>query len=143
MRRNFLFVLSFLAVSFLPAKDIYVNTPHTTLLLKAEQGSPLHISYYGESVTDAEQVYRAYSLWEDAYPAFGLGNYDITALSVRHADGNMSTELVFQQDAVATEGRKTSDAIFQHFIDLLGNSAVKHLPVDTVMNVWCRQQGRT
>ena len=94
-------VLSFLAASFVPAKDIYVSTPHTTLLLKAEQGSPLHISYYGESIADAEQVYRAYSLWEDAYPTFGLGNYDITALSVRHADGNMSTELVYQQDAVA------------------------------------------
>ena len=124
MRRNFLFVLSFLAVSFLPAKDIFVNTPRTTLLLKADQGSPLHISYYGESVADAEQVYCAYSLWEDAYPAFGLGNYDITALSVRHADGNMSTELVFQQDAVATEGNATvytmtmKDKLYDFYVDV-------------------------
>ena len=124
MKRKFIFILSLLAVSILPAKDIYVSTPHTTLLLKAEQGAPLHISYYGESIADAEQVYRAYSLWEDAYPAFGLGNYDITALSVRHADGNMSTELVYQQDGVSTEGNSTvytitlKDKVYDFLVDV-------------------------
>ena len=41
------------------------------------------------------------------------------------------------EDAVAAEGRKTSDAIFQHFIDLLGNSAVKHLPVEHFAKELC------
>ena len=124
MKRTFIFVLSLLAITILPAKDIYVNSPHTTLLLKAEEGKPLHVSYYGESVSDAEQVYRAYSLWEEAYPAFGLGNYDITALSVRHADGNMSTELIYQHDAVMSEGNSTvytitlKDKIYDFLVDV-------------------------
>ena len=117
-------MLSLCAATMMSAKDIYVNSPSTTLLLKADEGQPLHVSYYGESVTNAEQVYRAYSLWEEAYPAFGLGNYDITALSVRHADGNMSTELVYQQDAVTTEGNATvytitlKDKIYDFLVDI-------------------------
>ena len=87
----------------LPAKDIFVNTPHSTLLLKADEGQPLHVSYYGDRIDNAAQVYSAYSLWEDAYPAFGLGNGEINALSVRHADGNMSTELVYQSDTQSQE----------------------------------------
>lgn len=85
------------------AKDIFVNTPNTTLLLKAEENTPLHISYYGSKVTNADEVYMAYSLWEDAYPAFGLGCQDLTCLSVRHADGNMSTELVYVSDTERQE----------------------------------------
>lgn len=85
------------------AKDIFVNTPSTTLLLNAEESKPLHVSYYGSKVTHADEVYNAYSLWEDAYPAFGLGCQDLTCLSVRHADGNMSTELVYVNDTERQE----------------------------------------
>lgn len=85
------------------AKDIFVNTPNTTLLLKAEDGQPLHISYYGERVDNPDMVYRAYSLWEEAYPAFGRGCLDVTALSVKHFDGNMSTEMVYVSDRVTDE----------------------------------------
>lgn len=116
--------IALLVAAVLPAKDIFVNTPQTTLLLKAEQGQPLHVSYYGERVSDAEEVYRAYSLWEEAYPAFGRGNYEINALSVRHADGNMSTELVYMSD---TETRETNsvlytitmkDKVYDFFVDV-------------------------
>ena len=68
--RKLLSTLSLFAAAMCFGKDIYVNSPSTTLLLKAEQGQPLHVSYYGERVDDAQQVYRAYSLWEEAYPAF-------------------------------------------------------------------------
>lgn len=95
--------MTLLAAMALPAKDIFVNTPHSTLLLKADEGQPLHVSYYGDRIDNAAQVYSAYSLWEDAYPAFGLGNGEINALSVRHADGNMSTELVYQSDTQSQE----------------------------------------
>ena len=124
MKKVFLSVMSLFAVALLSAKDIYVNSPGTTLLLKAEAGLPLHVSYYGERVADAEQVYRAYSLWEDAYPAFGLGNYDITALSVRHSDGNMSTELTYLSDVVTTEGNSTvytitmKDKVYEFLVDV-------------------------
>lgn len=95
--------MALLAAMTMSAKDIFVNTPNTTLLLKAEDGQPLHISYYGERVDNADMVYRAYSLWEHAYPAFGRGCSETEALSVRHADGNMSTELAYVSDAQTDE----------------------------------------
>ncbi len=92
-KRFFLCCLALIATVSLSAQDIQVNTPATTLLLKAEVGQPLHVSYFGSRVENIQQVYDAYSLWEYAYPAFGKGCQEITCLSVRHADGNMSTEL--------------------------------------------------
>ena len=106
------------------AKDILVNTPNTTLLLKAEEGKPLHVSYYGEKISSVSQVYDAFSLWEEAYPAFGAGCQEITALDVKHADGNMSTELVYQSDAQQAEAYATvytvtlKDKIYDFEVDV-------------------------
>ena len=106
------------------AKDILVNTPNTTLLLKAEEGKPLHVSYYGEKLSSVSQVYDAFSLWEEAYPAFGAGCQEITALDVKHADGNMSTELVYQSDAQQAEANATvytvtlKDKIYDFEVDV-------------------------
>ena len=36
-----------------------------------------------------------------------------------------------------TRGRKTSEAIFQQFLDLVGNSKVKHLPVEHFARELC------
>ena len=84
-----------LTCTALQAKDIVVNTQHSTLLLKADEGQPLRMSYYGSRLKgDINQVYFAYSLWEEAYPGFGGECLRHTALSVKHSDGNMSTELV-------------------------------------------------
>ncbi len=103
MRRIQLIVMAVCTALSMQAKDIFVNTPNTTLLLKAEDGKPLHVSYYGERIDNAKQVYAAYSLWEHAYPAFGAGCQSVPALSVKHADGNMSTELVYQSDTEKAE----------------------------------------
>ena len=103
MKRTSLSILALLTAVSLSAKDIFVNTPHTTLLLKAEENAPLHISYYGSRIDNAQQVYDAFSLWEEAYPSFGLGNGEICALSVQHVDGNMSTELVYVSDSEKKE----------------------------------------
>ena len=106
------------------AKDILVNTPNTTLLLKAEEGKPLHVSYYGERISSVSQVYDAFSLWEEAYPAFGAGCQEITALDVKHADGNMSTELVYRSDAQQAEANATvytvtlKDKIYDFEVDV-------------------------
>ena len=106
------------------AKDILVNTPNTTLLLKAEEGKPLHVSYYGEKISSVSQVYDAFSLWEEAYPAFGAGCQEITALDVKHADGNMSTELVYRSDAQQAEANATvytvtlKDKIYDFEVDV-------------------------
>ena len=121
--------LSFLAMAVaaaisLQAKDIVVNTPNTTLLLRTSENQPVHISYYGERVENLHQVYNAYSLWQPAYPAFGAGCQEIPALSVKHADGNMSTELVYQSDTETSEANATvytitmKDKAYDFFVDV-------------------------
>ena len=123
MRLSFLLLATVAAMPML-AKDILVNTPNTTLLLKAEEGKPLHVSYYGEKISSVSQVYDAFSLWEEAYPAFGAGCQEITALDVKHADGNMSTELVYQSDAQQAEANATvytvtlKDKIYDFEVDV-------------------------
>ena len=126
MNKTRLSLLLLASVAAMPvlAKDILVNTPNTTLLLKAEEGKPLHVSYYGEKVTNVDQVYDAFSLWEEAYPAFGAGCQEITALDVKHADGNMSTELVYQSDSQQKEANATvytitmKDKLYDFVVDV-------------------------
>jgi len=101
--KTLLFMMAALATQMVQAEDVELNTPNSTLLLKADAGQPLHISYYGSRLTgDVSQVYDAYSLWEEAYPAFGGETLKQSALAIRHCDGNMSTELVVV-DAKAVE----------------------------------------
>ena len=47
MKTPILTSLALLAAVCVQGKDIFVNTPGTTLLLKGEEGKPLMISYYG------------------------------------------------------------------------------------------------
>ena len=106
-KRFLLMAMAACAALALSAKDILVNTPNTSLLLKAEENQPLHISYYGERISDIGQVYYAYSLWDQAYPAFAGGGSNSHALSVKHWDGNMSTELVYIGDTQQPEANST------------------------------------
>lgn len=119
-----LLLLALASSSMLCAKDIFVSTPNTTLLLKAEEGQAVHISYYGTRIDDADQVYRAYSIWEEAYPTYGSGSLEIDALSVRHADGSMATELEYVSDKQTAEQQATlytitmKDKVYPFEVDL-------------------------
>lgn len=106
-----LFAAALMAAAPATAKDIAVNTPHTTLLLRAEQGKALQIGYYGERLANPDEARAAGCFHEDAYPAFGAGCQEITALSVRHAGGNMSTELVVEADRTEQEAHATLHVI--------------------------------
>ena len=104
------------------AKDVFVNTPRTTLMLSVNDGETPRIQYYGSRLkaSQADEVYAARSLNYDAYPAFGRDSFDETALSVTHADGNMSTELVVT--GCRQEGDQTiitlKDKKYDFFVDL-------------------------
>ena len=104
------------------AKDVFVNTPKTTLMLSVNDGETPRIQYYGSRLkaSQADEVYAARSLNQDAYPAFGRDSFDETALSVTHADGNMSTELVVT--GCRQEGDQTiitlKDKKYDFFVDL-------------------------
>lgn len=117
------------------AKDVFINTPNTTLMLAVNEGQSPRIHYYGSRLrTDqAHEVYDAMSINYDAYPAFGRNSFDETALSVTHADGNMSTELVVT--GCRTDGDKTiislKDKKYEFFVDLYYKSNDKSDVIET------------
>ena len=112
----------FAASTTAAAKDVFVNTPKTSLMLSVNEGSTPRIHYYGSRVkaSQAQEIYDAMSINYDAYPAFGRESYDETALSVTHADGNMSTELAITGSR--QEGDLTiismKDKKYNFFVDL-------------------------
>ncbi len=107
---------------FVKAQNIFVNTPKTTLMLTANEGGTPRIHYYGSRITpdQGREVIDAMSINYDAYPAFGRESFDETALSVTHADGNMTTELAITGSR--TEGDLTiismKDKAYDFFVDL-------------------------
>ena len=104
------------------AENVFVNTPKTTLMLSVDEGHAPRIAYYGARLRpeEARQVYDAGALGGEAYPAFGRNSFGETALSVTHADGNMTTELA------ATGWRREGDVTivslkdrkYNFFVDL-------------------------
>ncbi len=129
MKKTFLFALTLSMALMAHADDITVSTPNTTLLLNAQTGQPLRVSYYGSRVTRPAEVYDAYSLWEEAYPAFGRGCLDITALSVKHFDGNMSTELEVTGHEQTVDGNS-------HLFTIHMKDKVYDLNVDVCYRAW-------
>lgn len=78
-------------------KEVIVSTPNTSLLLSAPEQGELKIMYYGEKITpdQVQQIYDAgISYNKPAYPVFGIECRDEAALQVKHADGNLSLEMV-------------------------------------------------
>ncbi len=78
----------------LSAQTVCVNTPSTSLVIAAQEGSEARFLYYGNRLTDEElqNVSQGRGV-APAYPVYGSGSMDETALSARHADGNMTLEL--------------------------------------------------
>ena len=122
MRQLLLSVLALTMSQTMSAKDVFVNTPKTTLMLAVNEGQTPRIHYYGSRIRpeQAHEVYDAMSINYDAYPAFGRNSFDETALSVTHSDGNMSTELVVT--GCKQEGDLTiitlKDKKYDFFVDL-------------------------
>ena len=122
MKQLLLSALALTMSQTISAKDVFVNTPKTTLMLAVNEGQTPRIHYYGSRIRpeQAHEVYDAMSINYDAYPAFGRNSFDETALSVTHSDGNMSTELVVT--GCKQEGDLTiitlKDKKYDFFVDL-------------------------
>lgn len=93
--------LFFVTVAF-SENEIFipVTTADNALVFKVDNTHKLRQCYYGTKLNPADypsvQVSTA-----DAFPTFGTSNINEAALRVVHADGNTSTELVF--DSYTTE----------------------------------------
>ena len=121
--KHFVITICALTLSLgISAKDLFVNTPKTTLMIAANEGQIPRIQYYGSRIKpeQAHEVYDARGLNCDAYPAFGRNSFDETALSVTHADGNMSTEPVVT--GCQEKGDETiislKDKKYEFFVDI-------------------------
>lgn len=81
---------------FFFAQNIHITTPKNSLVLKATVGEELNLVYYGTKLSDLDfqQIDKAEAKKFSAYPAYGLNCPIETALAVKHADGNMTLQLV-------------------------------------------------
>ena len=90
------------------ADVLNISTPRTTLLLQADKSDELKVIYYGAKLSDADAktVEQTAKDRFAAYPVYGMNGADEAALSVLHADGNMSLQMAVQ----STETKKDGDA---------------------------------
>ena len=107
-RRNILAVL-FIAVSassFGWHGEVSITTPHTQMLLHADEGSDLRMDYYGSrSATAGELRAAGSSLDASVLPAFGtVDMVMLPALQVQHADGDLNLELTVTDYAAVNDG---------------------------------------
>ena len=112
-----------LAVS---AKDYYVETPNTSLVIDVENGRCPEFIYYGSRLTenDKQCLLRPTGGRMALYPAYGLDTPNEAAFAVTHADGNMSTQLVAtgvdenEGENVRTTVVHLKDAVYSLFVDV-------------------------
>ena len=82
-------------------QPVCLSTPETSLVIDAPQGGELKYVYYGAKLDDADlsQIDAVRTCNHAAYPVYGMNTPAEVALSVRHADGNMSTQMVIESVA--------------------------------------------
>ena len=108
MKRH-LFTALFLALPlFAMAKQVVIETRSLSLVIEANEGHQPQYVYFGQklSATELAALPAPTSGRFDVYPPYGMWPQSAAAVSLRHADGNMSTQLfitgVEQQDNLTT-----------------------------------------
>ncbi|MBR5686661.1 MAG: alpha-galactosidase [Prevotella sp.] len=78
------------------AGPVTIETKNMTLLLNADTGKQPEYVYFGPRLdrSDADHVQRHAEGRMNAYPVYGMNCPAEAALAIRHADGNMSSEMV-------------------------------------------------
>lgn len=87
-------ILSLPAFSADEKTSIIISTDQNTLIYHVDKNNKLRQSYYGQKLSDADCAGVQVSS-TDAYPSFGTSYVHEAALRAVHADGNTSTELVY------------------------------------------------
>lgn len=117
---------SILATNALFAQNICISTPNTSLVLKAQKGGELKYLYYGNklSETDFENIEQAGNCNHNAYPVYGMNCPGEVALSVKHADGNMSTQMsvvdvdTYKDEQTTVTSIKLKDNVYPFYVDV-------------------------
>ena len=94
-KRNLFFLISvWLLSTLLSAQNVTISTPQTQLLLSVPNGGTPEQLYYGSRTSDADiRSICETACRRNAYPVYGMGYPCETALSVRHADGNLTLQM--------------------------------------------------
>lgn len=90
------------------ARNVCLSTPNTSLVLDVEQGGEPRYVYYGHCLSsmDMENIEWIRNCDQPVYPAYGLNCSHEVAFSVRHSDGNLST----QMEVCDVEEKNTNEA---------------------------------
>lgn len=108
MKKSFVFLLLLGAIPLTGLAwqgKVVVETPHTQMILHADEGKDLRMDYYGERVATLQELRDAGDAFDfPALPAYGtVDMIHLPALQVQHADGDLNLELcvtdVERQDA--------------------------------------------
>ena len=94
-------------------QHVNISTKKTTLILNAKVGERLNFVYYGQHLDnmEIEQLFSSGSQFWNAYPAYGMDVQRESAISVKHADGNMTLDLKLESIEEESEGIYTIERI--------------------------------
>ena len=93
------------------AKEILIQSKTTSMVIDAEAGKAPQYVYFGDKVNVGDVLQTPRDGRMELYPAYGMNTPAEAALSVRHADGNMSTVLQFVSSSVTGEAKATVTAL--------------------------------
>ena len=144
--RIFFSAFSLLAALSVTAAPVHIFTDGTSLLLEATEGSAPQFVYYGARLTAADAAALAgTSATHHAYPPYGLICQSPTAVSVRHADGDMTldprvtaVETVTDSDGFPVTRIITTDAKYP--VDVVLN--YRTYPGTDVIDTWTEIKNR-
>ena len=95
MRKFIIFTLLAAIAQWTMAETVTLHTSNTTMVLNVEKGKQPKYVYYGAKLSDydLQHLQAPRNGRMDAYPAYGMNCPAEVAFAMKHADGNMSTEL--------------------------------------------------
>lgn len=98
MKHSHIFLSALIGMSMpaiAKAEIVDISTPKTSLILDAEKGGELRLLHYGNRMesTDIATLKDAGAINRNAYPVYGILPQGEAAMSVTHADGNMTTDV--------------------------------------------------
>ena len=115
MKKTLLFAAALFGFISAGADNVMIQTPNTTMVIKADKGQELRQAYYGDRISDAEANQLAEAgidLNTAAYPVFGQSDMvQLSALQVLHPDGQLVLYPTVDDISTKKEGNGNVTAI--------------------------------
>lgn len=136
----FLGIIGFSCGAF--AQNVHITTPDNSLVVSAPVGKEFNFVYYGNKLsdTDFQQIEKVEKKFL-AYPAYGLNCPVEVALAVKHADGNMTLQLIVdkvsttEDDDAKTTVIALKDKVYPFFVNVNYKAYKKVNIIETWMEV--------